>query len=344
MPEFRQKLATGDWIIIAAERAKRPEEFAHVHTEGQAPMYDATCPFCRGNEAATPATILTLPLDAGAGAWEVRVVPNKFPALVPSSNPPDMLCSQMVGPYLMREGAGQHEVIIESPQHNLDLPMMDDAQIKRVVQAYHQRFMALNADPTTALAVLFRNHGARAGTSIRHPHAQIVASSIVSSRVRRKIYEGQRYFDSYNRCVYCDIIEYEVAQQQRVILENRGFIAIAPYASGNPYEIMLLPRAHHPTFGTVAQSELSDLAYCLRDLLARLWRLLGDPDYNFVIDTAPEHLSRVPFYHWHLEIYPKLTTPAGFEIGSGIGINIVPPEQAAADLLATDGSPIPPPE
>ena len=336
MPEFRQNLATGEWIIIAAERGKRPEAFKRAAQQAP-PVYDPHCPFCPGKEADTPEAILTVPPRAAPGAWEVRVVPNKFPALTPDGEE-CMPCSINDGPYLKRKGIGRHEVLIESPLHNSDLPLLSMTHIEAVVRTYSQRYNALVQIPSTGLVLLFRNHGPNAGTSLVHPHAQIVASSLVPTRVRTKLYEGQRYYDTYQRCVYCDMLAYELEQQQRIIMENEHFVAFAPYASRMPYEMKLLPRRHHPAFSTLAAEELRDMAHALRNLLARLWRLLGNPDYNFVLDTAPEHLSRVPFYHWHLEIIPKITTPAGFEIGSGIGINIVPPEQAAADLRATDGA------
>jgi len=338
MSEFRQNLATGEWIIIAAERARRPESFARVHQSlAELPACDPGCPFCPGKEDATPEAILTLPSPAKPGVWEVRVVPNKYPALAPDDEQ-NVQCSIHDGPYLKRSGIGRHEVIIESPLHNSDLPLLSKSHMEAVALAFHQRYNALIQIPTTELVLLFRNHGPNAGTSIVHPHSQIIATSMVPGRVRTKLYEGQRYFDKYHRCVYCDLLDYEVEYRQRIIMENEHFVAFTPYASSMPYEMLLLPRHHHPTFSSIEPDELRDMAHLLRDLLARLWRLLDNPDYNFVLDTAPEHMSRVPFYHWHLAIYPKITTPAGFEIGSGIGINVIPPEQAAVDLRNTSGA------
>lgn len=339
MPEFRQNLATKEWIIIAAERAKRPEEFARLRPPmADLPAQDPNCPFCPGHEAQTPAAILSIPHDNTHNGWDVRVVPNKYPALVPPENDQCIACSTRVGPYLRRDGTGHHEVVIETPLHNRDLPLLSPEHIKHVMEAYHLRYTALEKSPSAELVVIFRNHGLKAGTSIIHPHSQIVASSVVPFPVRNRLYEAQRYYDMYGRCVFCDIINFEQQEQVRIIAENEHFLAITPYASSVPYEIMLLPKHHRPSFGTVEQDELRDLGLALQDLLARLWRLLDDPDYNYVIDTAPEHMAEVPFYHWQLVIYPRLTTPAGFEIGSGIGINVVIPEQAAIQLRNTDGS------
>ncbi len=239
---------------------------------------------------------------------------------------------------LGREGLGHHEVVIETPQHNQDMPFLPPEHMLEIVRTYRERYRALLDFPTTELVVIFRNHGERAGTSLVHPHSQIVASSVVPFPVRNRLYEGQRYFDQIGRCVYCEMLTYEAQEGIRVVLENEHFLAITPYASSVPYELLLLPKQHHPSFGSIADEEERDLAAALQDMLARLWRLLGDPDYSFVIDTAPGHMAAVPFYHWHLEIYPRLTERAGFEIGSGIGINVVMPEQAAAQLRATSGA------
>ncbi|HEY3379918.1 MAG TPA: galactose-1-phosphate uridylyltransferase [Armatimonadota bacterium] len=346
MPELRQNLATKEWIIIAAERARRPEDFAHARPSTRAlPDVDAKCPFCPGHEAMTPTTILALPNASGdAQQWAVRVVPNKYPALLPADHQNCLACSQRVGPYLRRDGVGRHEIVVETPWHNRDLPRLSLTQMTWIMQAYCQRYIALCADPATELVLIFRNHGVNAGTSLQHPHSQIVASSVVPFPVRNRLYEGQRHFDFYGRCVYCDMINYELSDGSRVVMDNEHFIALVPYAASVPYEIWLLPKHHRATFGSVEADELPDLAHVLQNLLVRLWRLLDDPDYNYVIDTAPEHMADVPFYHWHLRILPRITTTAGFEIGSGIGINVVLPEEAAAQLRRTDGTPLTPEE
>lgn len=341
MSEFRQDLATKEWIIIATERARRPGDFAHSHPPSEAlPANSATCPFCPGNEAMTPNPILEIPAGT-EGKWDVRVVPNKFPALAPREDGSCVNLSNNVGPFLRRDGLGHHEVIVETPFHNRDLPLLPAHHIEHIVQAYRLRYMALVADCSTEMVLIFRNHGLKAGTSLIHPHSQVVASSVVPFPVRNRLYEGQRYFDTTGRCVYCTIIEYELQDQTRVVMESPHFLVVCPYASSVPFQVLIIPKHHQATFGSIDNTQVHDLAATLQNVLARIWRLLGDPDYNYVIDTAPNHMRSVPFYHWHLEILPKLTTPAGFEIGSGIGINVVQPEKAAAELRATDGSRVP---
>lgn len=337
MPEFRQNLATKEWIIIASERAKRPEEFTRLRPPAvELPVHDATCPFCPGAEGKTPPAVLTIPHGKSSEGWDVCVVPNKFPALVPDEH--TAACSSSAGPYLRREGIGHHEVVIETPLHNRDIPLQPLEHVEHIVAAYHARYLALSKCASTEMVVIFRNHGVRAGTSIIHPHSQIVASSIVPFLVRNRVSEAMRYYDAHGRCVFCDMLRYEHDDGRRIVLENEHFIAYTPYASSAPYEIVLQPKTHHSSFGTLESHEYADLAFVLQNLLARLWRLLDDPDYNYVIDTAPIHMTQVPFYHWALLIYPRLTTRAGFEIGSGIVINVVAPEEAARQLRVTDGA------
>ena len=310
MPEFRQNLANKEWIIIAAERAKRPADFAHARPPmHELPAHSDDCPFCPGNERNTPPALYTYPPGVTDGHWRVRVVTNKFPALVPGNDESCLSCSTRVGPYLRRDGVGHHEVVIESSRHNSDLPLLTRKHMEEVTLAYRQRYLALIRYPSTELVVIFRNHGPKAGTSLIHPHSQIVASSVVPFPVRNRLYEGQRYFDMYGRCAYCDMLEYERSEQVRVIMENEHFLAFAPYASSVPYAIWLLPKHHHASFGSIAIDEARDLAQVLQNLLTRLWRLLDDPDYNYVIHTSPDHMAAVPFYHWHLEILPRLPPP-----------------------------------
>ncbi len=330
-------LATREWIILAAERQRRPTDFLHERPpRPPLPAHDPHCPFCPGQEEQTPPTLAADPPTDTGMAWRVRAVPNKFAALAPS--PVGLAQTTSLGPYLRRDGVGHHEVIIESPRHNQDLPMLPAEHMAAVIWMHHQRYLALAHDPAVEMVLVFRNHGEQAGTSLIHPHSQIVASSVVPSLLRDKLYQGQQYYDLYGRCVYCDIVAQEESLGERMIVQNEHFVAIAPYASSVPYEIWLVPRRHRACFGMAEADELVDLAAVLQHLLARLWRLLDDPDYNYIIDTAPERMGAVPFYHWHLEIYPRLTTRAGFEIGTGIGINAQPPEQAAASLRETDGS------
>jgi UDPglucose--hexose-1-phosphate uridylyltransferase len=257
------------------------------------------------------------------------VVPNKFAALTPEGDPR----RRDDGP-LFREmdGVGHHEVIIETPVHNRFIPLMEDPEIERVVQAYRERYLALRQDKRVKLILIFKNHGEAAGTSLEHPHSQLVAAPVVPASLRRKHDEAIRYYDATGRCLYCDVVEAERGAGERVILETGDFLVFHPFASGSPFETWIAPKRHCPSFGQITLEECRALAVVLKTTLARLAKALNDPDYNFVIHTAPVGDEDEEYYLWHIQILPRLTTAAGFEIGSGMRINIAKPEETARFL------------
>lgn len=328
MPELRQDLATKEWVIIATERAKRPHELVKGRSEPPLlPEYEPQCPFCPGNERNTPPEIFavrdgTPPDEKG---WKVRVIPNKFPALMPNGRPH----RARHGIYLRMDGVGHHEVVIETPEHHKTLALLTQEQVEDVIQAYRVRYLALNADPANELVLIFRNQGERAGTSLVHPHSQIVATPIVPVPIRRCLYEAERHYDALGRCVFCDIIEHELSVGERIVVDNRYFLAFVPYAARVPFEVHILPKQHQAAFGELPDDQISDFAMTLRTVLRRLYFGLKNPDYNFAINTAPHYSQGEPHFHWHLRILPRLTTPAGFEIGSGMYINVALPEENA---------------
>jgi UDPglucose--hexose-1-phosphate uridylyltransferase len=338
LPIIRQDPATRLWSIIATERAKRPDDFIVRHRgTGRLPTYDKDCPFCGGNEAKTPPAILEIPSRGGGGAsWSVRVVPNKFPALASPEGEGSTIRRVRKCMYLEMDGIGRHEVVVETPDHSKTIATLPEDQVAAVVRTYRDRFLALDRFPWSQLIIVFRNQGERAGTSLLHPHSQIIATPIVPEEIRRRLDEAQRYYDDLGTCVYCDILDYELAEDARVVCSNEGFVALCPFASSVPYEIWILPRRHASSFGVIGDDELPLLGKVLRDALHRLHRLLGNPDYNYVIRSAPHHSAGEPHFHWYIEILPRLTTRAGFEIGSGIDINVVAPEDAAEQLKGAE--------
>jgi UDPglucose--hexose-1-phosphate uridylyltransferase len=234
--------------------------------------------------------------------------------------------------YLEMSGVGHHEVVIETPDHSKTIATLTEEDIAAVIRTYRERFLALDALPWNQLIIIFRNQGERAGTSLEHPHSQIIGTPIVPEEIRRRLEESQRYYDDLGTCVYCDIIDHELAEKTRVISTNSGFIALCPFASSVPFEVWILPRRHASSFGVLGDDEIPLLGKMLHDVLHRLHQLLGNPDYNYVVRSAPHHSAGEPHFHWYIEILPRLTTRAGFEIGSGININVVVPEDAAARL------------
>ncbi len=328
MPEFRQNYVSKEWVIIASERALRPDEMgARVPPKAEVPMYRKDCPFCPGNEEQTPPAVYSV--EEG-GQWRLRVVPNKFAAL----NPDQPVGRQCMGPFLQAGGFGVAEVVIESPHHDQSLSTLPVPDVERVLRAFRSRYLAVASDRRINLITIFRNFGVLAGTSLEHPHSQIIATPIVPPHVRGGWYAAQLQYDAFGSCPYCEMLQGEMEQKHRLVTETEHFVAFCPYASRTPFELRIYPRRHHACFAWVNEREIEDLAYVLRDTLARLRVGVNNPDYNFVIRSAAAGDEDSRYLHWYLVVIPKITTPAGFEIGTGIYINVVPPEFAAEHLRA----------
>jgi UDPglucose--hexose-1-phosphate uridylyltransferase len=325
MAELRYNLITGEWVVVAQERAKRPEDFVHPKEHRQLPERSPTCPFCPGNEAQTPDETLRWP--AGV-EWQVRSVPNRYPALRPVGE----AVRSGAGYRRTVEGTGRHEVIIEARQHHLSLAQLPVEQVNLVLAAYRERTRALYDDPRVEHVIVFSNHGPSAGTSLEHPHSQVVATPVVPGQVRTRLEEAMRYFGDCGECVFCHCLAEELADGSRVVVANRGFVAFVPFAALSPFHLWVFPRRHGAYFGDVDDSELSDLAAVLRETLLRLRLALDDPDFNFVIRSAAPSERSVRYVHWYLSIVPRLSRAAGFELGTGMFINTAVPEASARFL------------
>ncbi len=334
MPEFRQNMLTNEWVIISTERARRPQDFQTAEApKPPLPPYSPHCPFCAGNEAQTPPASYTLDADGG---WKVRVFSNKFAALANDIH----FQPEPNGRFLKATGFGVAEVIVETPRHDLTLATLDDEAVEDVVRAYQLRYLNAAGRPQINFVNLFRNHGVKAGTSLEHPHSQLIATPIIPPHVRNPIEQAVRYSDASGRCLYCDMLAEEVRQKERIIAETGYFIAYAPYASRTPFEVRIMPKNHRASFGDIEAAELADFARFMKNILARIHFGLRNPDYNFIIRSAAVGDERARYFHWYMLIIPKLTTPAGFEIGTGIYINVTYPEQCAEFLRNTaPGSP-----
>lgn len=331
--EIRQNKATKEWVIIAPSRGKRPLDFAQVKTDRKPePPHDPECPFCPGNEARLEPRLYEARALNSHG-WQTRVVPNKYPALTPNNS----VQRYAVGPYVALPGYGHHEVVIESPRHDLDLAVMPDEQLQAIIATYHQRYLTLRADPKNTLVLIFRNHGARAGASLKHPHSQVITTGMIPQHFRWREEEAERYYDEWGRCVFCDMLAFEAENRQRVVLETDKYLAFVPFAAEVPFEIWIMPKRHQPDFAHSSETERMELADAMRNILGRLYAKLNDPDYNYVINTynRPDNEAHV---HWYLRIRPRLVTRAGFEIGTGIRINPSLPEADAALLNDHDAA------
>ncbi|MGE5305662.1 MAG: galactose-1-phosphate uridylyltransferase [Alphaproteobacteria bacterium] len=324
MREFRKDLITGRCTIISTDRAKRPQQLFRDNLSGEA----EPCPFCPGNEHQTPPEVLayrTPGTQPDAPGWSVRVVPNKYPAVVND----DPGASRSNGLYQSSRAAGVHEVIVETPDHVKLMARLGVQQIAAVLRAYHDRMSELKKDTRWRYVLIYKNQGATAGATLEHAHSQLIALPEIPPSVAEEINGARAYFSSMGRCVYCDIVQHELCDRKRLITESERFIVFCPYAARFPYETWILPKHHAPVFACTGGAECDELSRCLNEILMRLDRTLADPSLNYVLHSSPLGEPASVYYHWHFEVLPKVTQVAGFEWGSGSFINPVAPEEAA---------------
>lgn len=330
MTELRQNLITKDWVIIATERSRRPDEFANsTKAKITIPPYRSDCPFCPGNEHSTEAESFRL---SDANGWRVRAVANKYPAL--SSEGERIRKSE--GIYRSLSGVGFHEVIIEHPRHDLTTALLDIEDVVNIIRVYRQRYIEIRHDPRIETIILFKNHGQAAGTSLEHPHSQLAATPIVPYQLRLRIQEAIRYFDETGECIFCRTLQDELAANERVIVATEHFVAFIPYAALSPFHIWIFPRRHASSFDEITEVEIYDLAKNLKTVLAKLYYGLNNPDYNYTIRSIPTGNERTSYFHWYIAVVPRTSISAGFELGTGMFINTAVPEESAAFLRAVN--------
>lgn len=328
MSELRKDPIRDRWVVLAPDRLKRPNDF-HAAKAG----IGSVCPFCPGHEGLTPPEIIAVRAEGppnGPG-WSVRVVPNRFPALRVEGTLDrggDRLHEQM-------NGIGAHEVIIETPRHEVDLGDLDVKQIESVLWIWSERLRDLSGDIRLQSAVVFRNRGEGAGASLLHPHSQLIAMPLVPPVLAQELEVAGRHRQSTGRCIFCEIINEELGRETRLIAQNEGAIALAPWAPRTSFESWVLPVRHGARFEHESQESMAAVAEILRTTLRRIGLALERPAYNLILHTAPLRSPELDHYHWRIEIAPVLSTPAGFEWGSDCFINPVPPEESAAFLRKT---------
>src|SRR3989338_2762224 len=324
MGELRRDSITGRWVIIEIDKVKNPSDYEaepHVRKGG-------ICPFCPGNEHMTPPEIFahregeTKPNLPG---WQTRVIPNKFPALRVEGD----IDRVGLGMYDMMNGIGAHEVIIENPDHNRELCDLTDHEVEKVIWAYRNRSLDLKGDKRFKYILIFKNYGASAGATLEHPHSQLIALPIIPKRVGEELRWAERYYEYRGRCVFCDMIHQEIEERERIIAENKSFIAFAPFVSRFPFEFSIFPKIHGAEFSYIQKEEVVDLARILKETLLRMKLALKDTSYNFIIHTSPIDYREEADYHWHIEVMPRLGRTAGLEWRTGFYLNQTPPEIAA---------------
>ena len=338
MPELRRDPVVGRWVIISTERAKRPTDFISPAADVEPPE---ECPFCEGKESSTPPEIYAI-RDPGTRpnttGWQVRVLPSIKPILRIEGE----LSRRAKGMYDTMNGIGAHEVIVEDPRHVANIADLPVERIRQSLEASVHRMVDLEHDPRFRYALWFKNHGSIAGAGrIQHSRSQLIATPVTPKRVKEELAGTRRYFEDKERCLLCDLIAQEREAGERIVLESAHIIALCPFASRFPFELMFLPKRHHCDFGAMTPEEIADLAAVMQQVLSRLKAVLNDPPYNYVLHTAPfrRHRTKATYwktiqddYHWHIELIPRLTKMAGFEWGSGFYINPTPPEEAARYL------------
>ncbi|HSB20786.1 MAG TPA: DUF4931 domain-containing protein [Anaeromyxobacteraceae bacterium] len=328
MPELRRDPIVGRWVIIATERARRPQEVGRLR---ETPSV-ALCPFEYGQEDKTPREVYVSGRPPSAPpntqGWKVRVVPNRYPALMIEGN----LDREPVGIYDRMNGIGAHEVVIETPDHSRDMASLSDAEIAEVLFAFKARVVDLKNDQRFRYVLLFKNHGAHAGATLEHAHSQLIALPVTPRLVAEEVEGARSHFQHRERCIFCDIVLQERKDRTRLIFENDEFVVFAPFAPRSPFETWVVPKRHESNFEAEPRERLGQCAAALRSTLKRIAVALGDPAYNFILHSNPLRDPPSPSYHWHIEVMPALTHLAGFEWGSGFHINPVPPEEAAEFL------------
>lgn len=329
MSQLRQDVLTGRWVIVAAGRQGRPNEFTSAPVEQTDP---ADCPFCPGHEDRTTPEIMAWgrPDQGSVDQWQIRVFNNMYPALRPDPTC-ESPCSATANFFPAEAGLGAHEVMAYTPNHLGSPGTLSEARWVGLLQTIRKRMQALpHAHPGIKHILPFCNHGPQAGATLAHPHLQVLASPVVPALVLEKQSCFRAHHRQHGRCLLCDLVEEEIKTGDRLVTCNDQWAVITPWASRFPFEMRVIPRSHLPRLEDTDELTLTSLAQVLKTALASLEKIHQNLSYNWVIHTAP--LGEGEYFHWHLEVLPRMARLAGFEAGSGFAINSIAPETAAARL------------
>jgi len=335
MPTLRRDPITGRWVI----NPDNPKEQPSSLMEMQKKLPEGICPFCEGNEKHTPPEIFALRdknSPKNGPGWKVRVVPNTSPALKVELDL-DRRAERM---YDLMNAMGAHEIIIESPKHVANLADLEAEQVKKVVETYKERIADLKKDQRLRSIFIFKDYGEKTSSSIKHTHSQLIAVSVTPKNLKEELKGAKEYYDYKERCVFCDMIREELYLEKRVVSSNPDFLAIAPFASRFSHEVWILPKKHAVDFENMSLIQYDNFALLLKETLLRLKIFLNDPPYNYILHSGPNRTRRRgeawktldEDYHWHLEIMPRFNRTHEFEWGTGLYVNPITPEEAAANL------------
>jgi UDPglucose--hexose-1-phosphate uridylyltransferase len=328
MSEIRLNPITGEWVIIAPERAKRGGNLPGSSARPEIPIFSATCPFCPGNEAMTPEERYCV---AGPdGRWTLRSVVNKFSVLSPVGDATPHEAAGSTGGRV--QAVGLHEVIVECREHHLTIGLLPHGHVQRVIEAYRQRFLAFCADERIRHVIVFKNHGADAGASQQHPHSQIVGIPIVPGQVLARLSRTRRFFRENGCCLACRLIDEEREQGTRIVAENEHFVAFIPYAALSPYHLWIFPKVHSNCFSDQPVETFPMLAAIVQTVLGKVHGALGDPAFNLVLRSLGPSERDEEHFHWYISIIARVNKVAGFELGTGMYVNPSLPDDCAKTL------------
>jgi UDPglucose--hexose-1-phosphate uridylyltransferase len=321
--ELRQDLVTGDWVVIALGRGKRPGEF--VKKREPYPPLQKQCFFCFPEETGQEKDVLIY--RRTDGEWSLRVFPNKYPAFARGKS----IRHFEEGPYFAMDGVGYHEIIVFR-DHTRQIALLDPVEVAEIIDAYQSRYIDLMNKKSVNYIEIFNNYGIEAGATVEHPHSQLMAIPVVSPGIQLELDGAEQYHKNTRKCVFCTMVAWETGDRKRVIFENDNFVAFCPFSSRAAFEIWVLPKRHMPYFERINNEEKIDLGEALQKAISSIYKTLEDPAYNFYIHTSPCDGKDYPHYHWHIEILPHTSTWAGFELSTGIEISTIEPERAAEEL------------
>ena len=339
--ELRLDLVSGDWVVIATGRARRPEDFKkEKRVIDRIPKKH--CPFCHIETQETPILAFSqgkkvfsrqegeekkVPKDVFK-KWTTIVIPNKYPAFIPYPKLNERIEGHL---YKRINAVGHHELVI-TRDHSKQIAELSIDEIKELLDVFQLRYIALKKNNFVKYISIFQNHGAEAGASIAHPHSQIITTPLIDVDLSGALSNAKKYYKKHKRCIYCEMNKWEKKSRERIVFENKKFVAVCPFASKTAFQVIISPKKHLPYFEKITEAEKIELAEMFKVILNKIRRALGDPAYNLYLHTAPADGKNYDYYHWHWTIMPKTSIWAGFEIGARMEISTIEPETAATYL------------
>ena len=332
MPQLRQSIITGDWVVIAPERAKRPDEYHRPADSIKREAAGPECVFCPESEAYQKLRLKDFESE------RIYIVPNKFPAFLEDKGGLSQRSYEQENFYRAKGSIGGHDVIIIK-DHTKGLLELDVATLEEMFSMIAKRYQYF-AGKNVEYPMAIYNHGPEAGASIVHPHAQLFASPIVPNIVGRELETTKKYYELNGACAFCDLVTHELKNKIRLIGENQDYLVFTFYAARFPFESWVVPKVHQSRFENEPPAKMHSLAQILGDVFPKYNKILRDPPLNFFLHSIPNSIESADYYHWHLEIAPRVAMYGGYELGSGVVIDVMNPEDAAIYLMG--GEPAPP--